>query len=308
MVTTTVPAPASETARRPRPALRPLALPNEHGGWGFLLEPLILGLLVRPSTAGALVALAAVFGFLTRHPLKCALQDAVRGKSYPRTAWCWMLAASYAAAGAASLAAAIAVGRLILVIPFGLVAPLAVTIVLYDAYNRSRMMFPEMAGAAAMSSTAAAIVIAGGGRMLPALALSGIIIARSLPSILYVRTLLKRAHGERPSWPQAPGVTARRLSETARDARSLRAGRPLSTASWPALAAHVIAAFAVAAFAPLLAVVAMVMLLMRAAWGLAHEPARAQTIGWREIAIGVVFVLLVALGYSTHFAMNRFVM
>lgn len=167
--------------------------------------------------------------------------------------------------------------RLIVVIPLGLVAPLAVTIVLYDAFNRSRAMFPEIAGAAAMSSTAAAVVIAGGGRMLPALALSAIVTGRSLPSILYVRTLVQRARG-------------------------------IATPSWPALVAQVAAAIAVATFAPLMAVVAMVILVLRAAWGLAHEPPRAQTIGWREIAIGLIFVLVVAAGYSTHFAMNRFVM
>src|SRR6185436_6956547 len=82
--------------------LRPLALPSEHGGWGFLLEPLVLGLLVRPSLAGSLIALAFVFGFLARHPLKLALQDLLRGKSYPRTRWCWLFACSYAAAGAGS--------------------------------------------------------------------------------------------------------------------------------------------------------------------------------------------------------------
>ncbi|HSP33831.1 MAG TPA: YwiC-like family protein, partial [Thermoanaerobaculia bacterium] len=170
-----------------RPALRPLALPAEHGGWGFLVEPLLLGLLVRPSIAGAFVALAALFAFLTRQPLKYALQDALRGKSYPRTRYCWTIASVYAVAAAAVLAIAIATGRPILIIPFGLVAPLAITVVLYDANNRSRSAFPEFAGAAAMSSTAAAVAIAGGTRIVPALALSAIIVARSLPSIAYVR-------------------------------------------------------------------------------------------------------------------------
>lgn len=256
----------SRVAARERPLLRPLALPNEHGGWGFLLEPLALGLLLAPSISGLLVALSTIFGFLTRQPLKYALQDALRGKSYPRTRPCWLIASGYAIAALACLAGAIATGRLILVIPFGLVAPLAVTVVLYDANNRSRLAFPEFAGAAAMSSSAAAVAIAGGMRMLPALALSGIVVARSLPSIAYVRTLLKRAHGR-------------------------------VAASWPALVAHVAAAFAVATFAPLLAVVAMVILLIRAAWGLAHPPARAKVIGWSEIAFGALTVVLIALGY-----------
>lgn len=257
---------SSTIANTARPALRPFALPTEHGGWGFLLEPLLLGLLVRPSFSGAFIALAALLGFLTRQPLKFALQDALRGKSYARTRYCWMLAAGYALGAAAMLAAAIATGRPMLVVPFGLVAPLAITVVLYDANNRSRSPFPEFAGAAAMSSTAAAIAIAGGMRMMPAFALSGLIIARSLPAIAYVRTLLMRAHGK-------------------------------SAASWPALALHVVAAFAVATFAPLLAVVAMVVLLVRAAWGLAHPPSRAKTIGWTEIAFGALTVLLIAAGY-----------
>ena len=79
-------------------ALKPIVIPNEHGGWGFLLEPVILGLLVAPSWAGVLIAVAAVFGFLTRQPLKFAMQDAMRGKRYPRTRLCWISAASIAVA------------------------------------------------------------------------------------------------------------------------------------------------------------------------------------------------------------------
>jgi hypothetical protein len=41
-------------------ALRPLALPSEHGGWGILLEPIAIGLLVAGSWSGVLVGAAAV--------------------------------------------------------------------------------------------------------------------------------------------------------------------------------------------------------------------------------------------------------
>src|SRR5689334_962019 len=46
------------------PSLRALALPTEHGGWGLLLEPLLLGLLIVPSAPGAAVAAAALGAFL----------------------------------------------------------------------------------------------------------------------------------------------------------------------------------------------------------------------------------------------------
>src|SRR5215212_11211122 len=87
-------------------ALRPLALPTEHGGWGFLFEPIVLGLAVAPSWSGVLVAIAFIFGFLTRQPLKLALQDALREKWYPRTRWCWMFAIAYAVAALTAIAAA----------------------------------------------------------------------------------------------------------------------------------------------------------------------------------------------------------
>jgi len=249
-----------------RPLLRPIALPTEHGGWGFLIEPILLALLVAPSRAGLLTALAYALGFLTRQPLRLALQDAVRGRAYPRTRWCWLFAAAYAFAALAALGAAIALRGWTIVIPIGLVAPLGLTQILYDANNRSRALLPELAGAAAMGSSAAAIAIASGMRIVPALALSGIAVARAIPSIVYVRTLLARAHGN-------------------------------EAASWPALAVHAIAIPVVALFAPLLAAIAMALLFVRAAWGLAHPPPRAQKLGWTEIGVGVVTVMLAAAGY-----------
>src|SRR3954452_24192167 len=130
----------------PRVSLRPLALPTEHGGWGFLLEPIALGLAVRPSWGGALIAIAfaCACAFLTRQPLRLALQDRVRGKSYPRTRWCWMFALSYAFAAFAALAAAVIIGGWAAMIPIGFVVPLGATQILYDARNRSRALLPEL--------------------------------------------------------------------------------------------------------------------------------------------------------------------
>jgi hypothetical protein len=250
---------------RPRPlALRPLALPTEHGGWGFLFEPLVLGLAVRPSTPGALVALAFIFAFLVRQPLKLALQDLLREKSYPRTKWCWLFASAYAVGGIACLATAIGLRGWMMAIPMGLVAPLGVMQLFYDANNRSRALLAELGGSVAMSSSVVAIALAGGMRILPAFALGGIIVARSIPSIIFVRTLLTRAHGQ-------------------------------AAASWPALALHAIAILVVALFASRYAIAAMVLLFGRAAWTLARPVPPAKTVGWREIAWGAVTVLLVAI-------------
>ena len=65
---------------------RSVALPTEHGGWGFLLEPVLLGLLLAPSPAGVLLALAGLATFLARHPADIWLRDTLASKTFPRTA------------------------------------------------------------------------------------------------------------------------------------------------------------------------------------------------------------------------------
>lgn len=241
-------------------SLRPLALPSEHGGWGFLCEPILLGLLIAPSWPGALLAVAAAFGFLARQPLKLALQDAVRGRSYPRTPYCHALAAAFLLAGTATLAGAVAMSGPRVVIPLALAVPFGIVQIAYDARSRSRELLPEVSGAAAMTSVAAAIALAGGVQPLAAFGLSGILIARFVPAILYVRALF--------------GRLPRRV----------------------AVAAHVAALAAVASSARPLAIAAMLVLLARAVWGVTHVTPRAQTVGWREIAYGAATVALVAIG------------
>jgi hypothetical protein len=264
-MSTAAPYISSASPRTRRPALRPLALPTEHGGWGFLFEPIVLALSVRPSWDGALVALAFVFAFLTRQPLRFALQDALRGRTFPRTRWCWGFAIGYATLAATALACAVAASSFAILIPLGLVAPLGLVQILHDAHNRSRQLLPELAGATAMCSSAAAIALAGNMRILPAFALSAIILARTIPSIVYVRTLLQRAHGKIAS-------------------------------SAPALALHAAAILLVALFASTLAVVAMCLLFARATFFLAREvPPPAKRIGWTEVTFGVVVVILAAI-------------
>lgn len=256
---------SSAPSRTNRPVLRPLVLPTEHGGWGFLFEPIVLALAVRPSWDGLLVALAFVFGFLTRQPLRLALQDALRGRAYPRTRLCWIFAAGYALLGVAMLALAVWLSSWAVLIPLGLVAPLGVVQILHDAHNRSRELLPELTGATAMCSSAAAIAIAGGMRIVPAFAIAGIVLARTIPSIVYVRALLTRAHGKSAS-PILP------------------------------LALHALAIPLVALIASKLAVAAMLVLFARAAWFLGRPVPRAQTIGWMEIAFGAIVVALAAIG------------
>lgn len=245
------------TFTRPSLSIRPLAVPSEHGGWGLLLEPVVLAMLVAPSAAGALIGMGAGAVFLMQHPLKLAMHDRLQGRRYPRSRFCELLAAGYGAAAllaftaAWTLAGARPLLALTAALPFGAIQ------LSYNVQNRSRRPIPELAGAIVPASLAAAIALAGGSAA--AFALSVLILCRSIPAVLYVRS-------------------------------TLRGSSPVAM-----IAAHVAAVLIAFLFAPLLAGIAMVLLLLRAAVP-THAPAK--TIGLREIAFGAITVGLIALAYA----------
>ncbi|HET7746071.1 MAG TPA: YwiC-like family protein, partial [Vicinamibacteria bacterium] len=111
---------------------RQVALPVEHGGWGLLAEPLVLGLILAPSAAGAALAIAGLLAFLARHPLKIALTDRRRGSRHPRTAAAERMAAAYAAGALLALGLAAPVLPASAWMVIAAAAPLAAVQLAYD--------------------------------------------------------------------------------------------------------------------------------------------------------------------------------
>lgn len=202
-------APARATrATSPRPAtpaarstLRSVAMPTEHGGWGLTIEPGLLALLVEPSVAGALLAVAAVLAFVARTPLKLVLVDRWRGRSLPRTRLATRVAAVELVALAALLAFAVALAERPFWVPLLVAAPFVAIELWFDMRSRSRRLVPELAGAVGVCSVATAIVLAGGGDTRLAFALWLIPAARVASTIPFVRAQVARLHG-RPTDPR----------------------------------------------------------------------------------------------------------
>lgn len=258
--------------------LRTIALPTEHGGWGITLEPVVLGLLVAPSAAGAGLAFATVCAFLARHPFKIVAGDRRRGRRFARTPYAERFALAYACGAAAGLAFALAcagggASDYAFLLPLAAAAPLAAAQLWHDAAGRSRGLLPELAGSVAMGSVAAALVLAGGAGWTLALGLWALLAARFVPAILYVRARLAELHGKRAT-------------------------------RWPSLLAHASAHASVVALAaygwlPWLAVAATAVLFARAAYGFARRwPSTAKRVGFAEIAFGALTVAASAAGVA----------
>jgi hypothetical protein len=253
-------------------ALSRVVLPSEHGGWAFLGEPIVLGLLVAPSSAGALLALAAIAGFLARQPLRLFVGDRRRGRRYPRTAQAERAFALLAFAGGIALAGSIVLAHGPVLVVLGLAAPMAAAALAMDLGARPREAAAEVLAPLALAAVAAGIAVAGGVPRATALGLWAVLAARDAPAVLYVRARLRLDRGE------APGLVL-------------------------PLASHVVAIAAVAmlaarAIVPWPAAAAMVLLLARAAWGLSPLSPRWKPLGLglSEIAFGMVTVLAVVLG------------
>lgn len=256
--------------------LRTIALPVEHGAWGFWLEPALLGLLVAWSGAGAALVVAALAALLLQTPLSLALGDVRRGRTYPRTRLAARVAALYALVLAAALAIAFAsAGTALLLVPALVAVPLALAQLWFDAHGRARELVPETLGALAMNALAPCIALAAGWGLVPALGLWALLAARTVPTIVYVRARLRleRGHVVATHW-----VWGTHLVAVAGVAMAVMLG----DLAW----------FALAPF---------VWLTLRAAVGVSRVRVSvpAKVVGFRELAFGVVAAVVVALAVAS---------
>jgi hypothetical protein len=259
---------ASHTVR-----LRPIALPAEHGGWGFLLEPIALGLILVPSIPGLMLGLTVIGAYLIRQPMNITLVDRRRGKRYPRTSVAERFALLYAGTVVVGLGAAVALAGPRPLLPLVLASPFMLVFLAHDVRRQGRSLAAELAGPVALSATAASIVLAGEWALAASLALWAILALRAVPAVLYVRSRLR-----------------------------LSRGRPTSV--WLPLGAHLLAiglgvALVAADLLPWLAVLALAVLLARAAICLSAlcQDVTPRIVGLTELGLGALTVLLVALGY-----------
>ncbi len=253
---------------------RAIALPVEHGSWSFWLEPVLLGFLVAPSIAGLWLIGASLAIFLIRQPLKIVWTDRQRQRRYQRTRLAERFVGLYVViAVVMGLIAFVMSPAADFLLPFLLVSPLVIVQVYFDVRHESRHWLPEVTATIILASIAASIGLLGGWPLLPALALSVIIITRAVPTVFYVRARLRLEKGQ--------------------------AATAMISTTLHVIALIVLVIFTWLELIPLLSVIAGLMLLARAVHGLSRwrRPARPQIIGVQEIVFGLITITMAGLGF-----------
>ena len=251
-----------------------VALPTEHGGWGFVSEPLLLGLLLAPGLGSVALSIAAFAAFLLRQPLKITLKDHRAGRIVPRTLAARRFVMIYGGVMVlASVVMLLALPSWMPLVPLALAVPLIAFQLWHDVQNRGRSLNAELAGALATGAFAAAIVLMAGWTLVGALALWLALGIKGITAVLYVRSRLRLE----------------------RDKPAMRAG--VMVAHIGGLVALLV--IVLNAALPLTALAAMAILTVRAGVGLSplRKSRPPKIIGMQEMAYGLGFVLLVALGY-----------
>ena len=259
--------------RTPKVPAKSIALPVEHGAWGFLFEPALAGLIIAPSLAAPFILLLVVGAFLMRQPLKFLLGDWKQGRSLPRTAVARRFALIFGGIALAGLLGSLFFAPLTSFIPFVVVAPLVVYLIAQDVSRQSRELLPELLAAFALASSVAVFAIADGWNYIAASALWAIMSARLIPSVLYVRSRLRLEKGKQFS--------------------------ALASTVSHILAFVLVGAFYYWGLSSILTVLMSAFLAGRAAFGLSRfrKPAKAKAIGIQEVIYGVLYALTMVFGY-----------
>jgi hypothetical protein len=253
-----------------RPKIRSIALPTEHGGWGFTLEPILLGLLVAPSASGWEISAAALGVFLARRPVKIFSSDLVRRRWLPRSTMALVFSILFGGLAIAGVIGAFVTTQGPFLIPVAIAAPFALLALRADAHSRNHALIAELSGGIAMGATVAAITVSSGWDLLPSLGLWLVLAARDVAAIVLVRGQVRRSKGK------TADTTKIYLTQVGSVA--------------------VIAIIAALGVVPWLSVVAVGLVGIVAVISLNRPPIPAKTIGWTQMALGLAVVLVTAAG------------
>lgn len=254
--------------------MKSVVIPTEHGGWGFTLEPVLLGLLIVPGLPAAGLGIATIAAFLARRPLRLAVADVRRGRRLDRTGVAMGIVAGLFVIALVGLTLTWIHAAEPFWWPLAVAVPLVLVQLRFDLDGRGRELLPELLGPVALAAAAPMTVLAEGIGWEVALGAWLVLASRIVPSVLLVRVQIRRLKEQKFSIVSTHAAGLVGIAVVA-----LAAG--LGWAPW----LSVIAAGAVAAWS---------------SNSLSNPPVVARTLGWTQMVVGMVVVLAFGIGYHAQ--------
>ncbi len=250
--------------------IRQIALPTEHGSWGFVLEPLILSLLVAYSFPGLILGFCTFFMFLSHQPLKNILKRK-KQSSYNKASF--IVLGIYSLFIVSLFAIVFFQVSIDTLIPFGAAVVIMMIYITSLYLKKNRELISELSAPISISLITLSIVLFAEWRLINVLVFFFILLARSIPTTFYVHAKLLMIK-KKPA-------------------------KKLTSILQGILFTLILLLFSILGYSPYLAVFASLLLLIRAYWGLyvSKEKVKVKVFGIWEFIYGGLFVLIVAAGY-----------
>lgn len=176
--------------------LKAVALPVEHGGYGILLEAVLVGLGLAPTAAGVFYAFAFLAAFFMAQPAKVLLSEKVPLRVSSRRKAAILMLAVYGLPGAVFF-------LLGLNGTSASIFPALYVLLLFAAYQmlallgrKNREFLTTVTGSMLLSAAAVFILLAGGSPLVKAVSVWILLGARAISAISYVRFRLRAARGD----------------------------------------------------------------------------------------------------------------
>lgn len=231
-------------------------LPREHGGWALVLEPLLLAWIAVPSWSALAVSILALACFFLRRPLRAGALG-------------WILVLG--AVALAPLAWIVLNSGLPLLWPLAAFAVFGGAFLLFERRGESRAAAAETLGSLAFACLPALAATLGGFGNRQACLLVLLAAARSVPTVILIRSVVRRAKGQKVglAWPMLLIVFAFAAVSTA-CAEGLLGGT---------------------------AIAAQALMMIRAAMlaSSAFPTPRPRTLGWSEAVLGLLYAVMAGL-------------
>jgi hypothetical protein len=250
-----------------------VAIPSEHGSWGFFLEPIALSLLVAYSFEGLIIAISAFILFLANQPSSYIVKR--KPKYLLLLSIYFTIFYLFSAIG---IIVYFLIGNInfILILPFGASIFIMVLYKILEFYNLKRNIIVELIPQVSLVFICVSILLLKDWKFEFIIAFTIIVLSRSIHTVFYINNKLKVLKNRTPD---------------------------KSLTNWVgAIFAVLLILFASLDFSPWLSLIAFSLLILRSIFGLfPNSIETVKIVGIKEFIYGFLFVLINVIGYNFNF-------